>query len=79
MKGYDVFSDLEFKFDRDHDQILYDKSIHPHLIKIKCGWCGVDMGNKPCNKGQQDMISHGMCKSCKIKMEKEIKEYKEVK
>lgn len=48
-------------------------------MKVECAWCGLDMGSKPCNKGQQDKVSHGICSSCKTKMEKEIAEYEEVK
>lgn len=74
MEEYNVFSDQEFKTDCERDQILY-----PHLMRVECAWCGEDMSVKPCNAGQQDKISHGMCDLCKIKMEKEISDYGEVK
>jgi hypothetical protein len=72
MENYDVFSDPEFKTDYICDQILYDDT---HRMKIECAWCKADMGSKPCNEGQQNEVSHGMCGSCKTKMEKEIEEY----
>ena len=49
-----------------------------YIMKIKCAWCGLDMGVKPCNEEQHDKISHSICESCKIKFDKEIFEYKGV-
>jgi hypothetical protein len=64
MEEYDVFSDPEFKADCVRDQILYEESAYPHLMKIKCAWCGEDMGVKPCDKDQCDKISHSICPKC---------------
>jgi len=49
------------------------------VMKIKCAWCGLDMGTKPCNESQQNVISHSICESCEIKIKKEISEYVESK
>jgi hypothetical protein len=31
-------------------------------MKIKCAWCGLDMGAKP---GPTEKISHSICDECK--------------
>jgi ribosomal protein S27E len=78
MKEYNIFTDPEFKADCARDQILYDKSTYTHVMKVKCSWCGEDMGVKPCSEEQQNKISHSICESCNIRVEKEISVYEEV-
>jgi len=65
-------------FDEEFKKWKIKMKVTPHIMKVECAWCGLDMGNKLCNEDQQDKISHGMCNSCKTKMEKEISDYKEV-
>jgi hypothetical protein len=39
----------------------------------KCAWCGKILGKK---KGDHDnVLTHGMCKSCLDKMKKEVEKY----
>jgi hypothetical protein len=78
QQEYNVLTDPEFKADCINDQILYEKTPHTQVMKVECSWCKADMGTKPCNEGQQDKVSHGICGSCKIKMEEEISDYEEV-
>ena len=56
---------------RDFDE-EFKKWKSEHTMQIICAWCGKDMGNKDCNKNEHHKISHGICTSCKTKMEKEI-------
>jgi len=40
------------------------------MIIIKCAWCGLDMGTKPCNENDEANggVSHSMCNTCEKKM-----------
>lgn len=49
-----------------------EEATYTHVMRVKCSWCGEDMGVKPCSEEQQNKISHSICESCNIKMEKEI-------
>ena len=40
--------------------------------KIVCGWCGKFMGGN--KNARLDMITHSICKQCKKKAMKELKE-----
>lgn len=42
------------------------------FMKIKCAWCGSIIGERLCDKGQQNQVSHGICALCAVKMEKEF-------
>jgi hypothetical protein len=33
-------------------------------MKVKCAWCGRDMGRKPCAPDQVALVSHDMCETC---------------
>ncbi len=59
-------------FNEEFKKWRIEKNKPVYDMKVKCSWCGLDMGIKPCDKGQQDKISHSICKSCKIEIEKEI-------
>jgi len=59
-------------FDEEFEKWKNEQEKSTYLMKVKCAWCGANMGIKPCNEDQQDMISHGICESCKIKLEEEV-------
>jgi hypothetical protein len=43
-------------------------------MKVICGWCDRDMGEK---LGPDNLISHGICKQCSDKIRQEMKDKKE--
>ena len=45
-----------------------------YIMEIKCAWCGLDMGTKPCNEELQNKVSHGICPTCQKNLEEELKE-----
>lgn len=45
-----------------------------YMIKIKCCICKKHFGNKK-GGNEPNMVSHGYCEDCLIKVEAEIKEF----
>ena len=42
-------------------------------LKVICAWCGEHIRTEKINiKGRGTIVSHGICKSCKAKVRKEI-------
>ncbi len=44
------------------------------MIIRKCAWCGCNLGIKKCKPEMDGKISHSICDTCKLELEKEIKE-----
>ena len=44
-------------------------------LTIICSWCGVDMGQKPCETFNEDLprITHSICATCKKNLEKDLR------
>jgi len=48
-------------------------------IKVKCGWCGKDLGTRPgkASPGFENEVSHGICKDCLKTWDKDLDDEKE--
>jgi hypothetical protein len=33
-------------------------------MKIRCSWCGADMGEKECSGPDNGLVSHSICERC---------------
>ena len=43
---------------------------------IVCGWCGKQMGTKPCDLPNVGKVSHSICANCQKKVREKLKEDK---
>ena len=57
-------------FDEEFQKWKAERS--PGIIKVKCAWCGLDMGTKECDKNDKSngKTSHSICDECLDKIEK---------
>jgi hypothetical protein len=39
-------------------------------LLVKCGWCGIDLGTKPCDDANDGKVTHGICDACAIAIRK---------
>ena len=62
----------ERNFDEEFKNWKIKMKTTTYSMVIKCGWCNLDMGNKPCEKDQHNMISHSICPTCKKKVMEEV-------
>ncbi len=48
------------------------------ILKVKCSWCGLDMGRKECVCTDRRFgdTTHGICPECKKRLEAEIETIK---
>ena len=39
-------------------------------MRVVCAWCQSDMGTKTCEPAMDGAVSHGICRSCFVRMTK---------
>lgn len=42
------------------------------MLIVRCGWCKVDQGTKPCEPKDDGMVTHGICEPCLKKVTDEM-------